>query len=263
MKNKIQLSVAAIILTCLIFKALPGRAQVAATPVNTLSTAEKEAGWKLLFDGKDFNGWRSYYPADKPSRGWTIEDGCLKNSKGNGRPRTGGGNLMTDELFTDFDLRFEWSIEPGGNSGVYYFLHERQNKPGFLMYMGDDGTSPVGFEYQLVDDERHPDVLQNGPLHATGSLYSLIAPNDSKKLKPAGQFNQSRIVVQGNHVEHWLNGTKIVSFELGGPELLAAIARSKFKRAADFGTKAPTRILLQDHGNEIRFRNMKILALSK
>jgi len=131
------------------------------------------------------------------------------------------------------------------------------------MYMGDDGTSPVGFEYQLVDDERHPDVLQNGPLHATGSLYFLIAPNDSKKLKPAGQFNESRIIVQGNHVEHWLNGAKIVSFDLGSDDLQRAIARSKYKSVPGFAQKVPTRILLQDHGDEIRFRNMKIRNLAK
>lgn len=262
MRNNMQLSFRILILSFLLFRAFVGQAQIA-TPVNTLSTAEKQAGWKLLFDGKTFNGWRSYYQTDKPSKGWTIQDGCLKNSKGTGRPRTGGGDLMTDELFTDFELRFEWSIQQGGNSGVYYFFHERQNKPGVVMYMGDDGTSPVGFEYQLIDDERHPDALQNGPLHATASLYSLIAPNDSKKLKPAGEFNESRIIVQGNHVEHWLNGKKVVSFELGSAELLNAIARSKYKGEPGFGTKAPTRILLQDHGDEIRFRNMRIRVLSK
>ncbi|HWY38726.1 MAG TPA: DUF1080 domain-containing protein [Bacteroidia bacterium] len=250
-----------IMLTFLIFKAVSGQAQVA-TPLNTLSAAEKKEGWKLLFDGKTINGWRSYYQTDSPSK-WIIEDGCLKNPKGNGRPRTGGGDLMTDELFTDFDLRFEWSIQEGGNSGLIYFFQERQNKPGIRMYMGDDGTSPVGFEYQLLDDGRNADAIQNGPLHAAGSLYFVFAPNDSKKLKPAGQFNESRIIVQGNHVEHWLNGTKIVSFDFGSQELKDAIAKSKYKSVPGFGVKAPTRIMLQDHGDVIRFRNIKIRALSK
>ncbi|MBC7401308.1 MAG: DUF1080 domain-containing protein, partial [Mucilaginibacter sp.] len=187
------------------------KAQVDNTPINTLSAAEKKDGYKLLFDGKTFNGWRSYFDTVDPAKGWSIVDGCLKNSKGTGRPRTGGGDLMTAETYTDFDFSFEWNIQQGGNSGVYYLFQERQNNPGILMYMGDDGRSPVGFEHQLVDDERHSDVLQNGPMRSTGALYSLIAPNNAKKLKPAGEFNQSRIIVKGNHIEHWLNGAKIVS----------------------------------------------------
>ncbi|MDB5003004.1 MAG: hypothetical protein JWQ34_1229 [Mucilaginibacter sp.] len=261
MRKNIQLAGRIIVLTFLIFKGVLGQAQVATIPVNTLSASEKEAGWKLLFDGKTFNGWHSYYETDKPSKGWTIVDGCLKNAKGTGRPRTGGGDLMTDDAFKDFEFSWEWSIQQGGNSGVYYLMQERQHNPGTLMYMGDDGTSPVSFEYQLVDDERHQDVLQNGPIRSTGSLYSLIPPNDSKKLKPAGEFNESRIVVQGNHVEHWLNGTRIVSFELGGTTLLKAIANSKYKSVPNFGLKAKTHILLQDHGDEIRFRNLKIRVL--
>lgn len=258
MKNNLYLPGRIIIIAFLIFKMASVQAQ---TTINSLSASEKQAGWKLLFDGKTFNGWRSYYPADKPAKGWSIVDGCLKNSKGTGRPRTGGGDLMTDELFTDFEFSFEWNIQQGGNSGVYYLFQERQNKPGVVMYMGDDGTSPVGFEHQLVDDERHSDVLQNGPMRSSGALYSLIAPNNSKKLKPAGEFNESRIIVQGKHIEHWLNGTKIVNFDLGSPELLAAIAKSKYKNVPGFALKAPTRILLQDHGDEIRFRNMKIRVL--
>ena len=182
--------------------------QASVTQLNTLSAAEKKEGWRLLFDGKTFNGLRSYFETIEPSKGWSIEEGCFKNSKGNGRPRSGGGDIMTAELFTDFDFRFEWSMPPGGNSGVYYLFQERQDKPGVGMYMGDDGRSPVGFEYQLLDDERHPDALRNGPIRSTGSLYSLIPPNDSKRLKPTGEFNESRIVIQGKHVEHWLNGAK-------------------------------------------------------
>jgi len=168
---------------------------------------------------------------------------------------------MTVETFTDFDFQFEWNIQQGGNSGVYYLFQERQNKPGTQMYMGDDGTSPVGFEHQLVDDERHSDVLQNGPTRSTGALYALFAPNDAKKLKPAGQFNQSRIIVKGNHIEHWLNGAKILSYDLGSPELLQAIAKSKYKNVPGIGLKTKTRLLLQDHGDEIQFRNLKIREL--
>jgi hypothetical protein len=231
------------------------------TPLNTLSDAEKREGWKLLFDGKTFNGWRGYFETMDTSKGWSIEAGCFKNSKGNGRPRSGGGDLMTAELFTDFDFRFEWSMPPGGNSGVYYLFQERQDKPGIGMYMGDDGRSPVGFEYQLLDDERHQDALRNGPNRSTGALYFLVPPNETKRLKPIGEFNESRIVVNGKHVEHWLNGTKIVEYDLGSPALLDAIARSKYKDIPGFGVKTRTRILLQDHGDEVRFRNLKIRAL--
>jgi hypothetical protein len=260
------LSVTAAILSTLALAAVAGvhsvSQETSVTKLNTLSDAEKKEGWKLLFDGKTFNGLRSYFETMEPSKGWSIEEGCFKNSKGNGRPRSGGGDIMTAELFTDFDFRFEWSMPQGGNSGVYYLFQERQDKPGVGMYMGDDGRSPVGFEYQLLDDERHPDALRNGPIRSTGSLYSLIAPNDSKRLKPAGEFNESRIVVQGKHVEHWLNGAKIVEYDLGSQALIDAIAKSKYKDVPGYGVKTKTRILLQDHGDEVRFRNLKIRALS-
>jgi hypothetical protein len=236
--------------------------QASVAPLNTLSAAEKKGGWKLLFDGKTFNGWRSYFETMDPSKGWAIENGYFKNSKGNGRPRSGGGDLMTTELFTDFDFRFEWSMPAGGNSGVYYLFEERQDKPGIGMYMGDDGKSPVGFEYQLLDDERHQDAIKNGPNRSTGALYFLFAPNESKRLKPIGEFNESRIVVNGNHVEHWLNGAKIVEYDLGSPALNEAIAKSKYKDIQGYGVKRKTRILLQDHGDEVRFRNLKIRTLS-
>ena len=260
-----MISVTAAILSALALAAVAGGLSVSqettVARLNTLSDAEKKEGWRLLFDGKTFNGWRSYFETMEPSKGWSIEAGCFKNSKGNGRPRSGGGDIMTVEQFTDFDFRLEWSMPPVGNSGIYYLFQERQDKPGVGMYMGDDGKSPVGFEYQLLDDERHPDALNNGPIRSTGSLYSLIPPNDSKRLKSTGEFNESRIVVRGKHVEHWLNGAKIVEYDLGSQALIDAIAKSKYKDVPGFGAKTKTRILLQDHGDEVRFRNMKIRAL--
>src|SRR5262245_18470115 len=187
-------------------------AQKGSSALNTLSAAEKKEGWKLLFDGKTFEGWRGYFETTDLVKGWSIEAGCFKNSKGNGRPRSGGGDLMTTEYFSDFDFRFEWSMPHGGNSGVYYFFQERQDNPGIGMFMGDDGRSPVGFEYQLLDDDHHMDAIKNVPDRSTGVLYFLFAPNEKKRLKPLGEFNESRIVVKGNHVEHWLNGAKIVEF---------------------------------------------------
>lgn len=228
--------------------------------VNTLSPAEQQAGWKLLFDGKTLNGWRSYNPAIDLTKGWTVDDGSLKNAKNNGRPGSGGGDIVTVDQFTDFDFRFEWRVGPGGNSGVKYLVHERLGAPGTRMYVGDDGRSALGHEYQIIDDATHADAAL-GPDRQTGALYSLVPPNASKRLRAVGQFNESRILVQGKHVEHWLNGAKIVEYELDTPALFAAIAKSKFKDVPGFGTKFKARILLQDHGDEVWFRNLKIREL--
>lgn len=222
----------------------------AAAELNQLTAGEKAAGWKLLFDGKSFTDWREYNRPMFRAEGWSIDDGCLKNGKGNGRPGSSGGDIVTVEHFADFDFRFEWKIVPGGNSGVKYFINEQR-----------DRNAAIGHEYQLLDDAEHPDG-KNGPIRQTGALYSLIPPNGGKKLRPVGQFNESRIVVQGKHVEHWLNGTKIVEYELESQPLLAAIAKSKYKSVPGFGTKFKTSILLQDHGFEVWFRNLKIRLLA-
>jgi hypothetical protein len=226
---------------------------------NELTAAEKKDGWKLLFDGRTTTGWRSYRKPGFPAHGWTVEDGCLKNQKGSGRPGQGGGDLVTVEKFDNFDFRFEWRIAPGGNSGVKYFVNEVEDHSD-PMYRGDTGTSGVGHEYQLLDDAKNADAAI-GPLHQTGALYDLIPPNSAKRLRPVGEFNESRILVQGKHVEQWLNGGKVVEYELGSPELMAAIAKSKYKNIAGFGTKFPTLLLLQDHGDEVWFRDLKIRVL--
>lgn len=229
-------------------------------PPNTLSVSEKSEGWKLLFDGRTLIGWRGYDARTDPARGWNVLDGCLKNAKNDGRPGSGGGDIVTAEQFTDFDFRFEWRISRGGNSGIKYFVLERLGTPGATMYVGDDGRSAVGHEYQLLDDDVHPDA-KNGPLRQAGALYSLVPPSEAKRLKPVGEFNDSRILVQGKHVEHWLNGAKIVEYELESRALFDAVAKSKYKDVPGFGTKFKTRILLQDHGDEVWFRNMRIRPL--
>ena len=214
--------------------------------LNTLTGEEKALGWKLLFDGHDTSGWRTCGHADFPRQGWVIEDGCLKNEGGKH-----GGDLVTKEEFTDFDLKFEWRISPAGNSGVKYLVKEPEK---------GKGSSGVGFEYQVLDDEKNEDS-QNGPNRQAGALYYIIAPNKAKRLNPVGEFNESEIIVRGNHVEHWLNGAKIVETELGSPELKEAIAKSKFAKLTWYGQKKPTVILLQDHGNTVWFRNLKIKPL--
>jgi hypothetical protein len=228
--------------------------------INTLSAQEKRDGWTLLFDGRTLAGWRGYRKPFAPIKGWSVVDGCLKNAKGTGRPETGGGEILTVGEFTDFDFHFEWRIAPGGNSGVIYFVRERQHAPGPKLFQGDDGTGPFGHEYQLLDDVGHPDG-QRDPSHRAGALYALVAPNSTKQLKPVGEFNESRILVRGPHVEHWLNGAKILEYELGTPAFLDLVAHSKYKDLPGFGTKIRTRFQLQDHGDEVWFRNMKIRRL--
>ena len=213
--------------------------------LNTLTPEETAAGWKVLFDGTTTTGWRGYAHEDFPNPRWQVKDGCLcVEAPGS----AGATDLVSAEKFGDFDLKWEWRISSAGNSGLKYYVKE-----------GKTGRSGVGYEYQMLDDEKNEDG-KNGGKHQAGALYDLIAPNDQKHLKPVGEFNQSEIIVRGNHVEHWLNGAKIVEFELGSPELKEAIAKSKFKNTKGFGEKIPTLILLQDHGSPVWFRNIKLRA---
>ncbi len=209
---------------------------------NTLTTAYAKAGWRLLFDGKTSAGWHGLGKTEFPEKGWVVEDGTLKLlAKG------GGGNLVTAENFENFELSWEWKISPVGNSGVKYNL--------------PDPKKDLGFEYQLLDDEHHPDGIKGGRLHQTGGLYDLIEPPTDKKVKPIGEWNESLLVVKGNKVEQWLNGAKTVEFEMSSEDMKARIAKSKYKGIPGFGEKKAGPILLQDHGDEITFRSIKIHAL--
>jgi Domain of Unknown Function (DUF1080) len=209
---------------------------------NTLSEEEKAAGWKLLFDGKTTAGWRAIGKKDFPSKGWVAEDGTLKHiAKG------GGGDIVTVEDFESFEFTWDWKIAKAGNSGVKYNLVNPNNA--------------VGCEYQLLDDEGHPDGKRGGRLHQTAGLYDLIEPPADRKVNAVGEWNSSRLVVNGNKVEHWLNGAKTVEFELGSDALKTLVAKSKYKNAAGFGVKKAGPILLQDHGDECAFRNIKIRVL--
>jgi hypothetical protein len=226
---------------------------------NTLTEPEQKQGWKLLFNGKDFSGWASYSGVIPPDA-WVITNGCIKATKRNGRPS--GADLLSEEKFTDFEFSWEWKIAEGANSGVKYLVIDRRKAPGAILHNGDDGRSAVGLEYQMLDDLRHPDA-KNGPIRQTGALYSLLPPNAAKKAKPIGEFNESRIIVRGEHIEHWLNGAKILETDLGSVELNRAIGASKYNPVPNFGRKAPTAILLQDHGEEVWFRNLRIRDLKR
>jgi len=210
-----------------------------AAAANEPTAAEKAAGWKLLFDGKTLNGWRHFRNHEPIKEGWVAEDGCLN--------RVGeAGDIISDAEFTDFDLRWEWRLTPGANSGLKYFVTEER-------------ASALGHEYQLIDDSRHADALR-GAKWQTAAFYDVL-PATNRTIKPVGEWNQARVLAQGNHVEHWLNGAKVLEYELGGETVKAAVAASKFKGVAGFGTKIKGHILLQDHGDEIWFRDLKIREL--
>jgi hypothetical protein len=210
---------------------------------NQLTDTERQVGWKLLFDGKTTKGWRGYGKQTFPDKGWAVEDGVLKKVA-----KVRGGDIITGETFNDFELSWEWRISPAGNNGIKYLVTE-------------DRPSAPGHEYQMIDDTRHPDA-KVGPHRATSSFYDVLPPAADKPLKPVGEWNNSRVIVQENHVEHWLNGKKVLEYELGSEALKAAIAKSKFKNSAGFGTKIKGHIMLTDHGDECWFRNIKIHEVS-
>lgn len=219
---------------------------------NELTKAEKKAGWKLLFDGKTLNGWRGFHKESAPAI-WVVENGTITKPKGTAENRKLGGDMITTEQFENFEFSFEWKISQAGNSGVKYLISES---------LPPTGGGAIGFEYQVLDDANHPDAKAgiNGNRKA-GSLYDLIPAPADKIIKPVGEFNQSRIIVKGNHIEHWLNGKKLLEFERGSEAFKQHIAQSKFNKTAGFGEISKGHILLQDHSDQVWFRNLKIREL--
>ncbi len=209
----------------------------AANSINELTPSEKKEGWSLLFDGQSTDAWRGFGKEDFPQQGWVVEDGWLKHLND-----AGGGDIITKRQFADFELKFEWRAAKGANSGVKYFIKEDRGK--------------IGHEYQLLDDASSHSGRPEGQ---TAAFYDVF-PSKGIDLKPAGQVNSSRILVQGDHVEHWLNGEKVLAYTLGSPKTLQAVKDSKFDDVAGFGTKDKGHILLQDHGDAVWFRNIKIRA---
>lgn len=213
--------------------------RLAGPAANTLTEKQYAAGWRLLYNGKTSHGWRNFKKSSFPGKGWEVHKGRMRHLKG-----AGGGSIITDRKFNNYEFSFEWKISEAGNSGVKYFITEQRN-----------GT--VGHEYQVLDDARHPDG-KVGLDRQTGALYDVLPVDGNKHLNPVGEYNRSKIVVDGNHIEHWLNGYRVLEFELGSEKLTQGIATSKFKRVEGFGTKYPHHLLLQDHQDEVAYKNLRI-----
>lgn len=221
---------------------------------NTLSPQEKHNGVRLLWDGKTSQGWRGAYKKGFPDKGWEMKDGVLSVLPSDGAESENGGDIVTEEEFGAFDLQFEFRLTEGANSGVKYFVTESEGNKG----------SAIGLEYQILDDAKHPDAKQGAAGNRTlASLYDLIPSIKIKRDAPAvGEWNYGRIVVHpDNRVEHWLNGNKVVEYQRGTPIYGALVARSKYAKWENFGMAEKGRILLQDHGDNVSFRSIKIQEL--
>ena len=211
--------------------------------VNTVSKEQRNAGWRNLFNGKNTNQWRGFKKEAFPQKGWIIENDCIKHvSQG------GGGDIITKQKYGQFDFQWEWKVAPAANSGVKYFIMEERG-------------GAIGHEYQVIDDSKHPDALR-GPKWQTAAFYDVF-PAKNRVLKPVGSFNNSRVLIKAEQAEHWLNGVMVLNYTLGSQRVLDAVATSKFKKVDRFGYRHQGHILLQDHSDEVHYRNLRIKRLGK
>jgi hypothetical protein len=227
---------------------------------NTLSVEERDAGWRLLFDGQTFAGWRGLGRDSIPAAHWLIEDGTIRKvasgqvpTAADGQPLV-GGDILTVETFKNFELKLEWRVSPGGNSGIKYNVSEEMSTSL------PPPHAALGFEYQILDDDLHPDG-RAGPNRTAAALYDLVPPGPRKRLRPVGEFNEARIVFRDGDGEHWLNGDKVVEFDIASAEFDSLLAASKYSPIPAFAEKRDGHIVLQDHGDDVWFRNIKIREL--
>ncbi len=222
---------------------------------NVLSKKERKQGWILLFDGKTSKGWKGAFLDSFPVKGWEIMEGTLMVQPSGGAESTNGGDIVTTALFSDFELLVDFKLTEGANSGIKYFVDPAQPKPA-------NPRSALGLEFQILDDARHPDAKMGRNGNRTlSSLYDLIAAPSGKITRPIGEWNTARILSKGTHVEHWLNGSKVLEYERGSDAFRALIEISKYKPIPGFGLVKEGRILLQDHGDKVYFRNIKLRKL--
>lgn len=208
--------------------------------VNTLSSEEVADGFRLLFNGTSTSGWRGFRKETFPDAGWEVIDGELRHTEG-------GGDIITDDLFANFELRLEWKISPGGNSGIFFRVTEEEE----LTYIS-------GPEMQVLDDSGHANGESR--LTSAGANYGLH-PAPEGAVRPVGEWNEVRLIVDGAHVEHWLNGTKIVEYELWSDEWEALVSQTKFADWEAYGRSETGHIALQDHGDVVSFRSIRIKEL--
>jgi hypothetical protein len=227
---------------------------------NVLTAGEEAEGWLLLFDGENLDEWRGLGRDAVPDGHWQIEDGSLRKvasgdvpTAPDGQPME-GGDIMTRDTFGDFEFIFEWKVAPGANSGVKYNVSEQ------LSTATEPVHAALGFEYQVLDDDLHPDAEL--PSHRAGGLYDLIPPDGAKQLRTVGEWNESRIVFRGMHGEHWLNGAKVVEYDMDTPRFDSLLAASKYAELEGFADRRDGHIVLQDHGDDVWFRNLKVREIS-
>ncbi len=212
---------------------------IASAADNELTPTEKKDGWVLLFDGKTLNGWRPY--AQKPAGGWEVVDGTL-----HAIAKVKGTELITEKTYENFEFSWEWKLPVAGNNGVKYFVTENRK-------------SAPGHEYQMLDDKAHPDG--KNAIRQTASFYAVLPPAADKPYREPGEWNQSKIIVQGNKVEHWLNGKNVLAYETGSGAVMAGVAASKFAKEAGFGEKISGHLMLTYHQDNCWYKNLKIREL--
>ncbi|HKJ69019.1 MAG TPA: DUF1080 domain-containing protein [bacterium] len=227
------------------------KAMAQGNELNTLTAEEKAEGWYILFDGESFIGWTGVGRTEVPADIWKIENGAIQKIAREDYPLAPdgepvrGGNLRTKDTFQNFEISLEWKVAPRTNSGIKYNVFP--DRPGSF--------GSLGFEYQVLDDAKYQNL---GVLHKAGALYELYPPNNKKHLRPAGEYNHTRIIMNGTHGEHWLNGEKIVEYEIDSRKIRRAFAKSKWSDNDEFLDRRVAPIVFQDHGGAVWFRNIKI-----
>ena len=221
------------------------------------SDPERRSGWTVLFDGESFAGWRGLGLEEVPAGHWRIEEGALRKvasgevpTAADGQPLE-GGDLMTEGAWRAFELAWEWKVAPGANSGIKYNVSEAMSTAH------EPARAALGFEYQILDDDLHPDA-KNGENRTAGALYDLLPPSSAKRLRAVGDWNEARIVFDGAHGEHWLNGEKVLEYDLDSTDFAASLEASKYQPVEGFAAPRRGHIVLQDHGDDVWFRGLRL-----